>query len=359
MKKGKLFLTATMCCTMLLSVGCGKKNSTDYSKYVDLGEYKGIEVTLASTEVTNDEVKNTINRTLENNQTEEEVTDRAVKDGDIVNIDYVGTMDGEEFEGGKDTGFDLTIGSKSFIDDFEEQLIGHKIGDDVTVEVTFPENYQQEDLAGKDAEFAVKINGIKEMVTPELTDAWITEYTKEDETPYTNVADYKKSVRDELVAQKIENANNKKTADVLTKIVENSKINGYPEDQIDAYVNSNLEYYESFAAQFGTTLDGLLAQMGQTRQQFEEQTKKDGEAIIARQMICMLIADKENITISDEEYQTGLKNYAEKYSSESNPYTPESFEKAYGKDVVEENLLIEKVLKFITDNAVEVEAQEK
>lgn len=358
MRKNKLLLTATMCCAMLFAVGCSKDTATDYSKYVELGEYKGIEVTLDSTEVTDDEVKSQIESTLTSDTRKVDVTDRAIEDGDIANIDYVGTVDGEEFEGGSAEGYNLTIGSNTFIDDFEEQLIGKNIGDTVEVKATFPDDYKSEDVAGKEAVFTVTINSIQESVVPELTDEWVTEYTAEDETPYTTVKEYKKSVRASLEEEKIQQAATNKTADVLTKIVENSTIKGYPQDEIDSYVENMTSYYESIASAWGYSLDDFLSSMyGYTPEEFEKEANTLAEATIARQMICKLIAKAEGMTVTDEEYQEGLKAYAEEYSSDSKTYTAESFEEEYGKDVVEENILLEKVLDFITESAVEVEAE--
>lgn len=360
MRKSKHLLTATMCCTMLFAAGCSKEETTDYSKYVELGEYKGIEVTVGSTEVTDDEVTAEINATLEGDTQDVEVTDRAVEDGDVVNIDYVGTVDGEEFDGGSAEAYDLTIGSGSFIDDFEEQLIGSNIGDTVEVNVTFPDEYSNnEDLAGKDAVFTVTINSITEEVVPELTDEWVTEYTAEDETPYTTVADYTAAVRAELEAAKAEEVATNKTADVLTTIIDNSTISGYPEDEIEAYVTSMKEYYESYATAWGYDLESFLSGMfGMTTEEFEEEANTLAEATIGRQMVCKLIAEAEGMTVSDEEYQTALEQYAADYSTDSVTYTTESFEEEYGKDVIEENILLEKVLDFITENAVEVQGTE-
>lgn len=357
MRKSKILLTATMFCTMLFAAGCSKSEATDYSKYVELGEYKGIEVTLDSTDVTDEEVTTQIEATLTKAATEEEVTDRAVEDGDIVNIDYVGKVDGEEFEGGSAEGYDLTIGSGSFIDDFEDQLIGANIGDVVKVKVTFPESYSSnEALAGKDAVFTVTINGIKEKVVPKLTDKWVKKYTADDEVQYTTVEEYKEAVKADLKAQKEEAAATNKTADVLTAIVENSTIKGYPEDEIDAYIADMKAYYTSLASLYGTDFETLLSGvLGMTEEQFNEEANTLAEATIARQMVCKLIAKAEGMTVSDEEYQAGLEQYAVDYSSESKTYTAEEFEEEYGKDVVTENILLEKVLDFITENAVEVE----
>jgi len=360
MRKSKILLAATMCCTMLAAAGCSSKNkTTDYSKYVKLGEYKGIEVTVNSTDVTDEDVTNRINSMLEGAASMEEVKDRAVKKDDTVNIDYKGTVDGKEFEGGSDEKYDLTIGSKRFIDDFEDQLIGHKIGETVEVKVTFPEEYEQnKDLQGKDAVFTVKINGIKEKKVPELTDAWVTSYTEKDETPVKTVDEFKKNVRETIKTQKEDQAATNKTADVLTAIVDNSEISGYPEKEINEYVDNMKSYYEAQATRFGTDFESLIKMYGMDEKQFEEETKKMAEATVARQMVCKEIAEKENMKISDEEYKKGLEDYAKKYSTDQKTYTPEEFEKQYGKDVVEENLLLEKVLTFITDNAVEVPAQE-
>lgn len=356
MRKSKILLTATMCCTMLFAAGCSKSEATDYSKYVELGEYKGIEVTMDSTEVTDEEVTTQIETTLTNAATEEEVTDRAVEDGDIVNIDYVGKVDGEEFDGGSAEAYDLTIGSGTFIDDFEEQLIGANIGDVVEVNATFPEEYSQnEDLAGKEAVFTVTINSIKESVVPKLTNKWVKEYTADDEVQYTTVEEYKEAVKADLKAQKEETAATNKTADVLTAIVENSTISGYPEDEIDAYIADMKAYYESYASMFGYDFETFLSGMfGMTEEQFNEEANTLAKETIARQMVCKLIAEAEGMTVSDEEYQAGLEQYAIDYSSESKEYTPESFEEEYGKDVVTENILLQKVLDFITESAVEV-----
>ena len=357
MRKSKILLTATMFCTMLFAAGCSKSETTDYSKYVELGEYKGIEVTVDSTDVTDEEVTAQIEATLKSAATKEEVTDRPVEDGDIVNIDYVGKVDGEKFDGGSAEDYDLTIGSGSFIDDFEDQLIGANIGDVVKVNVTFPEDYSpNEDLAGKDAVFTVTINSIKETVVPKLTDKWVKKYTADDEVQYTTVEEYKEAVKADLKAKKEEEAATNKTADVLTAIVENSKINGYPEDEIDAYISDMKAYYESIATMYGTDFETLLTGMfNMTVEDFNEEANTLAEATIARQMVCKLIAKAEGMTVSNEEYQAGLEQYAADYSSESKTYTAEEFEKEYGKDVITENILLEKVLDFVTENSVEVQ----
>ena len=187
MKKqiGAVVLAGVM---MLSLTGCGSnEKAKKYSKYVELGDYKGIEYTMDVAEVTDDQVNQQIDSFLDGLAETEEVTDRAVEDGDTVNIDFTGTKDGEEFEGGSSEGYDLVIGSGSFIDGFEDGLIGHEIGDEVSLDLTFPEEYpQNEDLAGQDVNFKVTINSISVKNTPELTDKVVA-----DNTDYDNVEDYK------------------------------------------------------------------------------------------------------------------------------------------------------------------------
>lgn len=157
---------------MVLSMtGCGNSKAKAYSKYVTLGDYKGIEYTKTVAEVTEDDIQSKLDSFVDGLAETNEVTDRAVEDGDIVNIDYVGTMDGEEFEGGSDTGYDLTIGSNSFIDGFETGLIGHNVGEEVSLDLQFPDPYPNNtDYSGKDVNFKVTINKISVKTTPELTD---------------------------------------------------------------------------------------------------------------------------------------------------------------------------------------------
>lgn len=346
MKKSRIIIALGLT-TMLLATGCKKESSDDYSTYVELGEYKGIEVTVDYTEITEDDVTKQIETNLANAATTEEVTDRAIEDGDIVKLDYEGSVEGEVFEGGTATDASLTIGSGRFIDDFEEQLIGHKIGDAVEVNVTFPEDYSPNpDLAGKDAKFDVLIKGISIKKTPKLTDKWVAK-----NTDYTTVDEYKEGVKADLEAAALESDLNQKTAAVLSKIVENSTIKGYPQDEIDAYVKELSSYVDYLASLFGADRATVLTTYYQmTEEEFEEESLTAAKDVVGRQMICKLIAEKENITLTDEEYNKAALELAANYQIK----TVEEFETQYGKDVIYETILLEKVLDFITEQSVEV-----
>ena len=224
----------------------GTISNVDVNSAITLADYESLVVPMSEVAATDEEVDSDINSTLSANQ--EVSTDSSLKvaDGDKVNIDYVGTIDKVEFEGGSATDYDLTIGSGSFIDDFEDQLIGHKPGEDVTVEVTFPDDYSNADVAGKDASFAVTINGI--YVTPELTDEFVQTYLSDQAS---TAEEYRQVVEDKYYKQHLE--------DYLTNYVdENSTVNSYPKDYLnnvkallkydDEYT---LSYYNQMFSQYG------------------------------------------------------------------------------------------------------------
>lgn len=239
----------------------GRIENADLASMVTLADYKNIPIPEKEVEVTAEEVDEEINSTLESYQELSTDENLIIADGDEVNIDYVGTVDGEEFEGGNSggTGYDLTIGSGSFVDDFEQQLIGHKPGEEVTVEVTFPEDYDEE-LAGRDASFAVTINGI--MVTPELTDEFVAENLADTEEVST-AAEYRAKVENDFYEEHLE--------EYLTDFVEeNSTINSYPKSYVKA-VKSLLKYSDNSS---GTEIDNEITYEKELTERAEEITKE-------------------------------------------------------------------------------------
>lgn len=315
----------------------------NYSDYITLGNYKGIEYEEQDTEVTDKEVEENIQSTLEAAaEVEEDKTKKTVADGDIVNIDYTGKVDGKEFDGGSAEGYDLEIGSDSFIDDFEDQLIGQKVGAKKTVKVTFPDDYSDEDLAGKDAEFDVTINYIGKEVVPELTDEYVKENLEAD-----SVKDYKKTVRQELEESKKSTAESTIQNTVWTQVVENAKKKkDFPEAML-TYQKEQLESnYSSYAEMYGMEVDEFLESMtGMTLDECAEDSVK-------RTMVASLIIDKEKLTLSDSEYKEKLESLAKEYSYDSG----EEFEEANGKDVIEEYLLNEKLLEYLVEQGKETKA---
>lgn len=320
---------------------------------VKLGTYKGVEVTMLSTDVTDEEVQTGLESFVTSKTID--ITDRTdVQDGDTANIDYEGKIDGEVFNGGSQTGADLVIGSNRFIDDFEKQLIGAKVGDTVEVNVTFPEDYgndgtEQADLRGKAAVFTVKINAIKRTATmDDLTDEFIEKNATDSSKTIQEWKDnYKAGLKENKEAQ----AEQQFKTDAITAVIDNSTFTDISDDDIKANADSLRQQYESMAAMYGFDFPTFLMLWfgtGMTEEEFDAQIKTAGEFSIKQRLIAEEIIKTENLTLSEEEYTTGLAAYAQEYGSES----PEAFETENGKKAVEKSLLLDKALQIIFDNAV-------
>lgn len=317
----------------------------EVSDYITLGQYKGVKAVYDKTEVTDADVDQAIEDELASNATEEEVQGRAVQTGDVVNIDYEGLKDGVAFDGGTAQGYDLEIGSDSFIPGFEEGLIGHNIGEKVTLNLTFPEEYRSEELAGQAVVFNVTINSIKAKKIPELTD----EYVKNN-TDYNTVAEYRDSIRAELEEENQDNMKNAKMANIIQTIITNSTISSYPQSLIDYYGYEMESYYTQYAQMFGMDLDAFIEANGLTPTTYEEQKKSYAENRAAQELVLNSVIKTENMVLTDEEYSEGLANYMEKYSVE----TEDEFYQNYGsKEQVQESLLWEKAIDFLLAQSVE------
>ena len=319
----------------------------DVSSFVKLGKYKGIEVSKIDTTVTNEEIEAQIKTDMEDVATSSEITDGTVENGDIVNIDYKGMIDGEAFEGGTAEGADLTIGSHRFIDDFEEQLIGMKKGEKKTITVTFPDPYTPNtDMSGKDADFDVTINKITRLTYPELTDDVVAEISDE-----KTVEDYKAAVKENLQLQKENTALSQKKSSVWATVSENATIESYPEQEVEDYANRMIQYYKDMVAQMGMEFsDYLQNYMGITEETFASQAQLEAEGWVGNYLLARAIAKEEGITVNDEEYQKNLQDLVD-----AGQFTSlEAAENVYGENIWKGNFLIEKVVEFVVENAVEV-----
>lgn len=330
MKKRMKVMAAGLCALLLLA-GCGNKGEEDYSKYVTLGQYKGIEIT-AVPDVTDEELQ-------------AELTSRfrdTVEAGDTVNIDYEGKLDGVAFEGGTAQGQSLTIGSGSFIDGFEDGLIGVKVGETVDLDLSFPDPYKNNpDLAGKAVVFTVTVNSINGVVGAALTEEVVTANTS-----YESVESYTNSVREELQLVK----DNEKLASIWEIVQANTTVTGYPEKEVEEYANEMKSYYENMAAMYGIDLTTLLAANSLTEEEFDQDCREYGQQECAKYMILELIAQAENITVSDEEFDQEVEEAMKQGGMEK-----EALLEYYGgEEQVRENLLYNKVLEFLLAEAVEV-----
>lgn len=318
------------------------------SDFVEPCDYSAIPVEESAPSVSDDYVNYVVQYQLSSSATTEEITDRDdVEDGDIVNIDYVGKKDGEEFDGGSATGYDLTIGSGSFIDGFEDGLIGHKVGETVDLDLTFPEDYSSSDLAGQDVVFTVTINKIQQKVTPELTDDWVV---SQDISGVSNVEEYNDYVYDQLMQQAQSSYDSDVQSKVAQYMVENSTYTqDPPQKMIDRLVESAKTYYTNYATQYGMELDDFLTTFLGADEDDPEQVLTDNATDSAKELLVMkAIADKEGLNPSRTEFNTQLSSYAAQagYSS------VDEFKKSEDAESVRESLMLQNVLEFLQKNAV-------
>ncbi len=316
---------------------------------VELGQYKGVEVEKIAIEVTEAEVDNELTRVREQNARKITVDDRAVVDGDIVNIDYEGFTDGVAFAGGKGEKHDLTIGSHSFIDTFEEQLIGKNIGDEVEVNVTFPEKYHAPELAGKPAVFKVKVNGITVKELPALDDDFA-----QDVSEFDTLEEYKNDIKATIVSRKEKEAKNVKEEAVIEKIIEDAKMD-IPEPMID---NTSRQMAEEFGQRMqaqGLSLEQYFQFTGMDAKKFMENLKPQAVKRIQSRLVLEAIVKAENITASDEEVEKEIEQMAQAYQMEV-----DKLKELVGEDekkAMAEDVAVQKALELVVEAAVEVEKQ--
>jgi trigger factor len=277
---------------------------------VTLGEYKGIEVEKAKPEVTEADVEAELKKVQEQNSRLVTVEDRPVQDGDQTVIDFAGSVDGVPFEGGTAESYPLTIGSHSFIEGFEEQIIGMNLNEEKDINVTFPENYHAENLAGKPAVFKVKVNEIKVKELPELNDEFAGEVSE-----FETMAEYKADVEKKLAEQKQAQATAENENNVVAKVVENASME-IPAPMIDMQVSNMINNYASQMQSQGITLEQYFQFTGMTMDQLKEQARPQAEERIRTRLVLEAVAKAENIEISDEAVEAELKKMADQYKME-------------------------------------------
>ena len=276
---------------------------------VTLGEYKGVTVEKAETTVSAKEVNEKLAAELEKNARVVEV-EREIKKDDIATIDFVGSVDGVEFEGGKGEDYPLTIGSGTFIPGFEDQLIAHKAGETVDVKVTFPENYGAKDLAGKEALFVTTIKAVKEKQVPAADDEFASEVSE-----FDTLDEYKKDLKKTLKEEKEKAATTTNERNVIAKVVENASVE-IPAPMLEAQLDNMLYDYQTRLAQQGIPMDQYLQITGQTVEQIKEQMKESAEKNLKTSLVIEAIMEKENITVADERVDEEFKKIAEQYKME-------------------------------------------
>ena len=312
---------------------------------VTLGKYKGIEVEKADTAVTDEEIDAAIDRERENNARTISVDDRAVRDGDMTVIDFEGFVDGETFEGGTGENYSLTIGSNTFIPGFEEQLIGAELDEEVEVNVTFPEDYQASELAGKPAVFKCTVKEIKEKELPELDDEFASEVSE-----FDTLAEYREDVKKNLTEQKEEEAKAAREEEVIEAIIADAQMD-IPEAMLETQQRSMADDFAQRIQIQGISIDQYFQFTGLTRAAFLEQLKPQAEQRIKTRLVLEAVAKAENIEASEEEYTAEIKKMAEAYQMEEDKLTEMIGE--FEQKSIKEDIRVRKALDFAVENAVE------
>lgn len=312
---------------------------------VKLGKYKGIEIEKVAIEVTEEEVNEAIETERKNSARTVTVEDRPVKDGDTTVIDFEGFVDGVAFEGGKGENYPLTIGSHSFIDTFEEQLIGKSINEEVEVNVTFPEDYQAENLQGKPALFKVTIKEIKENQLPDLDDEFAEEVSA-----YSTFAEYKESVKKNLEEKKAEEAKSAKEDAVVDAIIANAEME-IPEAMIATQQRQMVEEFAQRLAMQGLSMEQYSQFTGVTAEAMMEQVKPQAEKRIQARLVLEAIAAAEKIEVSEKEYEEELKKMADAYKMEVEQIKEILDEERAAE--MKKDMAIQKAVEFAVANAKE------
>lgn len=320
------------------------------SKVVKLGKYKGIEVEAVNTEVTEEDVQAEIDALLKAYPETRPIEGKtSVAEGDVVNIDYIGRMDGEAFEGGTspEGGYNLTIGSNSFIPGFEDGLIGKETGKTYDLPLTFPDPYKPNpDMSGKEAVFEVTVNAIVEYVDPEWTDAFVQKYTG-----YESIDEYMMETRAVLEEIREQSAKEQKEYNVIQALIADTEF-AYDEGELENLKNAAVREYENYASYYEMELSEFLSYFmnGMTEEQFKQQAEELARFQLENQLVIRAVAEAEGISLTEEEYQEGLANLATQFQAES----PEAFQEQHGRELIEESLIYDKTIDFLAEQAVEI-----
>ena len=312
---------------------------------VTLGDYKGIEIDKVEVEVTDEDVQAELLNVQKQNARNIPVEDRAAKMDDEVTIDFEGFIDGEAFEGGKGENYQLTLGSHSFIDTFEDQIVGKNIGEEFDVNVTFPEDYQADELAGKPAVFKCKLNGIKETELPELDDEFASEVSE-----FDTLDEYKADIKATLQVKKEKAAKNTKEGLVIDKIIENASME-IPDPMVDTTKEQMLNEFAQQLSYQGLSVDQYFQFTGMTKEKFLETTTPEAERRIKSRLVLEAIAKTEDIQVSEDELNDELKKMAEMYQMDVEQLTDLVGDSE--KDAIKQDIAVQKAVDLVTQAAIE------
>lgn len=349
MKKKVVAFTLAMSMSAMLLAGCQSKELSN--KYATITSYKGVEVDkIDKPEVSDDDVDAQIQSTMIDHIAD--ITEqRAAKEGDKAIIDFIGKKDGEAFQGGTSSNYALELGSNTFIDGFEDGIIGHTPGETFDLNLTFPENYQSTDLAGQEVVFTVTLNGF----LPELSDDIVKILADKSET----VEEYKKEVKNDLQATKDESYESSLKEAAWNAILDNTEVKEYPEDKVQEYIDMMNEQYETMASYYNMEFEDFLTTYMQMDQDtYDEKVKEAAEKQVKSDLARDLLLDNvKKIDTSDEARQSIYEQYAEYYGYSDVDSFLEAMENAGNMDKLEAMVKLGMVQNWVADNCKQVESK--
>lgn len=329
--------------------------SVDVKPEIEIKDYKGIEVEDVKYEVTDELVNNELENQRQLNARVINVDDRAAKLGDKVNIDFVGSVDGVEFEGGAAEGQDLELGSNTFIPGFEDQIVGKNINDEFDVKVTFPEDYFSEDLKGKEAVFKTKLNSISYEELPEVDDEFI-----KDISDFDTVDEYKEDVKKKKTEEFELRANMEKEEKLLVELSKKVEAE-IPAGMTNAQVDSQLQNFDQNLRAQGLDLQGYIKMLGTSIEEFRENLKEDAERQVKETLALEYVAKAEKIDVTEEELDAEIERMATEYfkDDEEQQERMKKYMKESNMEALKENMMNRKTLDFLIENAKFVEPKEE
>ena len=350
MKKKIMAMTLAAAAAVTLA-GCSRELSNEY---VTVTKYKGLEVSqVEEMQVTDSQVDQTIQLNLAGTAEKVTVTDRAAEMGDWVNIDFTGYLDGVAFDNGSAQGQNLELGSGSFIGasgdyaGFEEQIAGHQTGEEFDITVQFPENYTP-DMAGKVADFHIVLNEIYTENVPELTDKWVQSNSVDSE----NVEQYRDEIRNQLEEQADQSVQSQLRSLVQTALLDNIEVEKYPEDAVNDQIEQMETYYTQMAEMYGVELPEFIETYLQTTEDdFHARIEETAQQTAALDEALKLIAEKQRLEPSDEEYEEKIKEYAE----QAGVSDVDAYKEQMGEDVLKKAILAEVVTDYLVEECIQVE----
>lgn len=321
------------------------KVEVETKPHPELGDYNNLVIEEVSGEVTEEDVNHELSHQQEENARLISVEDRGAKEGDKVNIDFDGYLDDEEFEGGKAEDYDLVIGSNTFIEGFEDQIIGHKVGDKFEINVTFPEDYQAKEFQGKDAKFVVEINSITEKQLPELDD----EFAK-DISEFDTLEELKNNLKEKLADDKKSFAESQMQNQAVAALVEVSEVSA-PKSMVDREIDFDLQNLDQRLQQMGLTLSQYIEMTKMDINAIRDQYREAAEARVKANLVIDELAIKEGIEVSDEEKEEELKETAKNYGVDDFEKFKEIFAKNVSDETLEENIKRRKAVELLVSKA--------